>query len=246
MGNPAAVASFSLSYTVDSITDPVVLAKDALTPLMQRVSDANVVITMSAGNAAKTGMTIDSSLPRALGGITTPYIVVGATDENGQRSSYSQYLETGSKSILSLYTLGDQVMAATLDPNNPYSYFYGTSGATAIVAGMAARLIANGVSVPNIKTKLQSDGWSLKGTNFAADTTYVVPRAGIPAQVSCSSPVLSATAPTPTYTYYPTYTFSFQATPTFSYATDTPVSCYTFTSQTSRTSMLVVTQPTPI
>jgi hypothetical protein len=238
-GNPAAVASMSFNFLLTDFVDPVLTVPHVLTPLMQRLSVANVFITMSAGNDPNA--VIDDYIPQSLGGISTPYMVVGAADQNGQRDWYSQYLETGSKSILSLYAMGHQVLRANLDPNLPYSYSDGTSPANAIVAGIAAKLIASGVSVPNIKNRLRSDGFSLKGTNFPADVQYVVPRAGISAQVSCSSPVLSAAAPTPTYTEFVDYFFSLTATPSFQKPSETPVSCYTFTSQTSRTNMLVVT-----
>lgn len=198
IGNPGSVLTMSISFLASQLFDVMNEAGyEPLYPAMVRLAQHNIVVLMSAGNTPTEP--IGYRYPRAYGGTQTPFIVVGSTDPNGHRSEFSCYIDEHSQGLLSLYALGEQIVVPAA--GGSYQHKQGTSEATAMVAGMAARMIASGVAPANVKYELHLEGLELKGNSWDWDDGFPIARAGMKNQVTCANPVLGP-LPTPTYTSY--------------------------------------------
>ncbi len=229
--NPPCVISMSINFEPQQIDDPMIFnGRDALRPIIERLlPDSNAVVTISAGNLPD--QEISARYPRAYGGSQTDLIVVGAADANGIRLDDSSWLDSSGRGILSLYVMATQVIRPNIDPENPYTFRHGTSSATAMAAGMAARLLAKGVAPARVKATLQSEGLRLKGRAFPSDDDgWFAPRAAIDNQVACAQPLQGAVVPTPTYTATQGYEdFALTASPVFQTPNPGSATCYNVT-----------------
>ncbi|PNP52694.1 hypothetical protein THARTR1_06758 [Trichoderma harzianum] len=197
---PLCVVTMSFYILPDDILESLLTSplNDPLRPVIERLPNNNCVVTMSGGNFANGN--IDDHYPRGYGGQSTPYIVVGATDANGQREPYSSVGDPLNLGLMTLFVMGKQVLRPK---NGDFGYVHqdGTSSATAMTAGMAARLLARGVPVNAVKGALINMGIALKGIAWPLNANGVfVPRGGIDIQVPCTSPVQGTAVATPTYT----------------------------------------------
>lgn len=230
IGNPGSVLSISLKFPKSKLQDAVnPLGNEPIFTTMHRLQRHNINVVMSAGNLPNEPL--GDFIPRKYGGATTPFTVVGSVDANGVRSAFSSYIDKDRRGILSLHVMGERILVPRVRGGD-YRRASGTSQATAMAAGMAARLLAENVLPQDIKSRLLADGIELKGSDWDLDDGYLVARAGIKIQVPCQDPVVPV-LPIPTYTIYPGgETTVFAGTANFAPPATTISTCYNVASHT--------------
>ncbi|KAL5334298.1 hypothetical protein BJX70DRAFT_405543 [Aspergillus crustosus] len=112
----------------------------------------------SAGNDEGKGYSntitdLSYALPRGAGGTNTPLIVVGNAQYDNERYRTSNYRDSGSRGILSVYNVGTDVECGVL--NSEWAVEAGgSSQATAITAGMVAYYLTQ----PALKEQFMASG----------------------------------------------------------------------------------------
>ncbi|KAH8821903.1 peptidase S8/S53 domain-containing protein, partial [Xylogone sp. PMI_703] len=161
---------------------------DPFPKFLQECTAANIAVVMSAGNDAATNPDLTQSSPRRWAKSSTPYVVVGAADQNGKRAPFSNYVDPAGAGILSLYNLGVNVVSALAGGNTFFKAQSGTSHATALTSGVLSILMSQGLATASsAKSVLQNIGTQKKGLNWPADVQGlpVIPRAATNHEITC-------------------------------------------------------------
>ncbi len=171
-GSLPSVVCMAINFEVADLVDPITgaLADDPLRKPMEALPGYNVVVVMSAGNLPDAD--IGDRFPRRYGGIDSPFIVVGGTDSSGRRLPTGSWKDKDNKGLLSLYAMGQLVLRPAPDDAGSYYARSGSSPATAMTAGLAAMLLAQGKAVTNIKSELQVAALTLKGVSWPTDDGF--------------------------------------------------------------------------
>ncbi len=119
-------------YSPDSMTGdiaPISIAAD-------RMAEIGIVVTAAAGNNGAGVTTISAP------GDADSIITVGAVNPDGNVSGFSSRGPTADGRIKpEICTMGSGVWTATSSSTTSYGYFYGTSAATPIAAGLSALML---------------------------------------------------------------------------------------------------------
>jgi hypothetical protein len=198
-GNTAspAILVIASSWTVpDDVLDNPNLAPgdpnrvDFGAVILQLLNPAGVIVMAAAGNTAGSGSNALERTPQKHGGDTTSMIVVGATDELGQRASFSEFRDNG-QGIVSVYCIGTDILIPFITTKSTRRYIFqdGTSLAAPLAAGVLSSLISRDgtVTTANAKARLQQLGQQKKGVGWPIDAgaPAVVPRLATDNEPSC-------------------------------------------------------------
>ena len=200
--NNAKVINLSLGFTVDSQT---------LDDAINYAWGKGVVIVAAAGNSANSTPFYPAYLPNV--------IAVGATDENDNKASFSNY-----GSWVPVAAPGTNILTTCVSTNGAECYWYtmGTSVAAPIVSGEAALLFANRPDLTNAQVrdliKQSADPVAGTGTQWTYGRINAYKALQQSLLIITPTPIATPTA-TPTPTAMPTPTFTPTPMPT---ATPTP------------------------
>ncbi|KAL7940247.1 hypothetical protein V8C42DRAFT_338118 [Trichoderma barbatum] len=211
------VVSMSFGYPIHKggrgfLEQPVFqnVRKEPFGSILPRLYNAGIVVAVSAGNIPPGTQPVTTSqwAPANSGDDSSPLIVVGAVGQDNKRLSFSEIAESPGK--ISVYAYGDSSYCAHISATNAYLGAYGTSPATAQVAGLVAAHLDSGLlNLPTniyevslyIKRKvLQSEGKRLKATgpsNLGASDSSTAPLVVSNLHFSCNDATQDTTGRQP-------------------------------------------------
>jgi len=161
---------------------------DPFPKMLAALAKANIAVVIAAGNNAETNPDLTQNSPQKWGGSSTPYIVVGAADQNGLRGPFSNYRDSNRKGIFSLYNHGVNVLSVLPETSSFFKSQDGTSQAAALTSGLLSALIGQGQATPQLaKETLQRIGTTKKGPSWLVDNQRlpVVPPATTNNEIPC-------------------------------------------------------------
>jgi hypothetical protein len=221
--NAPAILSMSIYWNITSRADGLgQVLKDYGPHFLDRMTNVGVAVLLAVGNTAElsdtpANNTLKGSSPQIYGGPQSPMILVGATNEQGQRADFSEYRDGGSGK-LSIYAIGTNILVPGSIQDgftSDYVFKSGSSFSTPLVAGILANLMSRdgSVTATTAKARLQSLAIKNRGGNWPLDLPKapVVPRIANDVYVDCLSPLMQGDLPDPLYTAtwydWPTNTF---------------------------------------